>query len=466
MRLRLDRLSDAVRSRRTRSLILLAGSIPLWLFGLVSFGMIAMWAVEPTPTRDYGAAGFCAMFGGMIPCLGAAALLFARHRYDQGTRALQAIFTEAGSDGRVDRAALEARGWTRERADAVLLDALAHGLLSDAPSGNTPPGPIAAQALAPLPGPPPFAWPQPPPSPSPMPDPVAVTRDARPRVPAQGSVITGRVLKSTYLVEEPLGQGGMGAVWAARHLRTGRRYAVKTLLPTERFSRDAILRFEREARAASAIGHAGIVAVHDFDRTDDGLHYLVMDLLSGETLETRLGRSGRLAWSDARRVAIELGDALAAAHRAGILHRDLKPANVFLAQVAGLGERAVLVDFGLAKPMEESAAQRVTSTGAVVGTALYMSPEQARGAPLDARSDVYGLAAVVYEMVTGVPPFLGPNALAVMTMVMAEQPVPPSVLARGLPVAVDHALLRALAKRPEERPGDVASLVSVLASIT
>ncbi|AKF09072.1 serine/threonine-protein kinase [Sandaracinus amylolyticus] len=495
MYLRLDRLSDAVRSRRTRSLILLAASIPLWLFGLASFGMIAMWAVEPTPTPDWGAASFCATFGGAIPCLGAIALLFARHRYDRGTRALQALFTEAGSDGRVDRAALEARGWTRERADAVLLDALAHGLLRETASAT--PQPIGAQALAPVAGPPPFAWPQPPPSPSPVPassppyvspvapgavmspppapsplyelaDPVAMTRDARARAatasPAS-SALTGRVLKSTYLVEEPLGRGGMGAVFAARHLRTGRRYAVKTLLSTERFSREAILRFEREARAASAIGHSGIVGVHDFDRTDDGMHYLVMDLLSGETLETRLGRSGRLAWSDARRVAIELGDALAAAHRAGILHRDLKPANVFLAHVAGLGERAVLVDFGLAKPMEESAAQRVTSTGAVVGTALYMSPEQARGAPLDARSDVYGLAAVIYEMVTGVPPFLGPNALAVMTMVMAEQPVPPSMLARGLPAAVDHALLRALAKHPDQRPSDVASLVSMLAAI-
>ena len=271
---------------------------------------------------------------------------------------------------------------------------------------------------------------------------------------------------STYLVEEALGQGGMGAVWAARHLRTGRRVAIKTLLATERLSRESILRFEREARAASAIGHAGIVAVHDFDRTDDGLQYLVMDLLSGETLEARLGRIGRLEWPQARRIALEIAEALDAAHRAGILHRDLKPANVFLAQVAGLGERAVLVDFGLAKPIEESTAPRLTSTGAVVGTALYMSPEQARGdRPLDARSDLYSMAAVVYEMVAGVPPFLGSSALAVMTMVLSEQPVPPSFLAR-VPAGLDQALMPALAKQPEERPRDVASFARSLAAIS
>ncbi|MDQ3033567.1 MAG: hypothetical protein M3Y87_14200, partial [Myxococcota bacterium] len=126
MRLRLDRLSTAVRGRRTRALILLVASIPLWLFGLVSFGFVAMAAVEPVPF-DVGAAGFCALVGGVIPTGGAALLVWARHRYERGTRELQALFTEASRDGRIDRAALEARGWTRDRADAVLLDALAHG---------------------------------------------------------------------------------------------------------------------------------------------------------------------------------------------------------------------------------------------------------------------------------------------------------------------------------------------------
>lgn len=496
MRLRLDRLSTAVRGRRARALFLLVASIPLWLFGLVSLGFVGVAAADPRPF-DWGAAGFCATIGGLVPCVGAALLLFARHRYEKATRELQALFTEAAADGRVDRAALEGKGWSRERADTVLLDALAHGLLEDDAGMSLRPAPMPLghheqPAYAPWSAPPtasphappvapyPHTTPAPAISPlaqgdpsygsaAPQQDALAMTRAARPRSERPGapppSVLSGRVLKGTYLVEESLGQGGMGAVWAARHLRTGRRYAVKTLLSTERFSQESILRFEREARAASAIGHAGIVGVHDFDRTEDGVHFLVMDLLSGETLEARLGRAGRLSWGEARHFALETCEALDAAHRSGVLHRDLKPGNVFLAQIAGLGERAVLVDFGLAKPIEEGASQRVTSTGAVVGTALYMSPEQTRGERLDVRSDVYGLATVIYEMVTGVPPFLGPSALAVMTMVLAEQPVPPSMLARGIPAALDQTLLRALSKRAEERPPDVATMAAMLAAI-
>ena len=157
--------------------------------------------------------------------------------------------------------------------------------------------------------------------------------------------LTGVTIRQTWIVERCLATGGMGAVYAARHARTGRRYALKTLLPDEQLSKNAIARFEREARAASAIGHAGIAAVHEFDQTEDGLYYLVMDLLDGETLETRLARVGRLAWPEAKRIALEVGDALAAAHRAGILHRDLKPSNVFLRAMEGTPERAMLVDF-------------------------------------------------------------------------------------------------------------------------
>src|SRR5512140_1766215 len=130
-----------------------------------------------------------------------------------------------------------------------------------------------------------------------------------------------------------------------------------------------------------------------------------MDLLAGEALEHGLARGGRLPWAGAQGVVLELGAGLAAAHDHGLLHRDVKPANVFLARAGG-GERAVLLDFGLVKPVEDAAISRITVTGAAVGTPLYMSPEQARGEAVDARSDVYGLAAVLFEMVTGAPPFL------------------------------------------------------------
>jgi serine/threonine-protein kinase len=490
MRLRLDRLSEAVASRRNRSLGILFAAIVFVLFAAICLALAATAFVDDRGTVDARAALFCFLVSGVLPVTGAIALFIARARYDRATRELHALFTESTDEGRIDRAALEAKGWSRERADSVLLDALALGLLADDEGASLRPGPMfqvpptpPLPLPAPVPSVPPWAAAAapamqmvPPIAPGAIPTPRAAdaglvqTRAARPGSdrpvqPQIGSVLTGRVLKGTYMVEEELGKGGMGAVWAARHLRTGRRYAVKTLLSSERFSRDAILRFEREARSASAVGHSGIVAVHDFDRTEEGIHFLVMDLLTGETLENRLARSGRLGWSDARRIAIEMADALAAAHRAGILHRDLKPANVFLAQLAGIGERAVLVDFGLAKPIEESASQRVTTTGAVVGTALYMSPEQAKGEKLDVRSDVYGLGAVVYEMVAGVPPFLGPSAIAVMTMVLAEQPVAPSVLARGIPPELDALLLRTLSKTAPDRPQDVAELARLLAAI-
>jgi serine/threonine-protein kinase len=285
--------------------------------------------------------------------------------------------------------------------------------------------------------------------------------------PARSSAeqLVGHTLKQTWFVEGLLAAGGMGCVYTARHLRTGKRYAVKTLLPDERISIESLHRFEREAKAASSLGHVGIVQVHDFDLEGE-TRFLVMDLLEGETLEQRLARMGRLSWSDARRIALEVADALAAAHHAGVLHRDLKPSNVFLAQREGLGERAVLLDFGLAKPIREGASVWVTRTGAIVGTAHYMSPEQARGERhLDVRADVYGLGALLYEMIAGIPPFLGATPFAVLTSLLTEAPVPPSHLMQGVPPAVDALVLRALAKQPHERPNDVPSMMREITAI-
>jgi eukaryotic-like serine/threonine-protein kinase len=258
----------------------------------------------------------------------------------------------------------------------------------------------------------------------------------------------------------------MGAVYAARHLRTGRRYAVKTLLPDARLSPDAIKRFEREATAASALGHPGIIAVHDFNETAQGVHYMVMELHDGETLDQRLGRAGSLDWPEARRVALELASALAAAHDHGLLHRDLKPANIFLAKVPGGADRAVLLDFGLAKPLDETMISRITVTGAAVGTPMYMSPEQARGDATDVRSDVYGLAAVVYEMVTGAPPFLDRTLASVYARLLTESaPAASTVAPSGCPLGLDEVLARALAKAPADRFPDVKSLGAALGAI-
>ena len=285
-------------------------------------------------------------------------------------------------------------------------------------------------------------------------------------LPSDPTKWVGAVVGGTYAIERVLGSGGMGIVLGARHVRTGRRYALKTLLPDARMSEEALRRFEREATAASAIGHPNIIAVHDYNVTDSGVHYIVLDLLEDETLEGRLSRLGSLAWHDAQKIAMEIGSALGSAHERGLLHRDLKPQNVFLAREADGREHAVLLDFGLVKSMDEAVASRITVTGAVVGTPLYMSPEQARGESIDVRSDVYALGAVVFEMVTGAPPFIDRTLASVYARLLTTPPPNASSVAnKPLPPALDATLAKALAKSPTDRFPSVASFTSALAEI-
>jgi serine/threonine-protein kinase len=279
-----------------------------------------------------------------------------------------------------------------------------------------------------------------------------------------GRPVVGRVLGGTYEVERPLGSGGMGAVFVARHVRTGRRYAVKVLLQDRALSPENSRRFRREAKALSALGHAGIIAVHDYAEGPDGLAYIAMDLLEGEDLASRLRRAPPLAWPEIQRICEEVAAALGAAHAVGIMHRDLKPANIFLARQPGAPDRAVLLDFGLAKATDPAAQTQLTSTGEVLGTPLYMAPEQARGDDLDGRADLYSLAAVLYEMVTGTPPFSGPNVTAVLARLLTEAPPPAAPRARTpVPAAIDAVLQRALAKRPADRFPNAAELAGAVA---
>jgi len=270
----------------------------------------------------------------------------------------------------------------------------------------------------------------------------------------------GAVLGGTYAIERVIGAGGMGIVFAAHHVRTHRKYAVKTLLPDARTNEDALRRFEREATAASALGHPNIIAVHDYNTTDSGVHYIVLDLVDGESLEARLARVGKLAWPDAQKIALEIASALTAAHTGGLLHRDLKPQNIVLEKTG----RAILLDFGLVKPMDESAVSRITTTGSVVGTPLYMSPEQARGDSIDVRSEVYALGAVVFEMVTGAPPFIDRTLASVYARLLTTPAPAPSSMA-SCPQALDGVLARALAKSPADRFPDVAAFAAALAAI-
>jgi serine/threonine-protein kinase len=275
--------------------------------------------------------------------------------------------------------------------------------------------------------------------------------------------LVGRTLGGVYRVDKRLGAGGIGAVYAASQIRTKRRYAVKVLLPEMALRSSAVERFRREGEALAALGHAGIVQIHDFDTAEDGTQFLVMDLLEGEDLATRLERTGALEWGAALRILEETASALAAAHTLGIVHRDLKPANIFLARRQGSAERATILDFGLAKNIAAMEDVRLTATGAGLGTPLYMSPEQARGNDVDLRTDVYALGCVLYEMLTGSPPFEGPTLTAVIARILTD---PPPTLSentrRALPAGLDEVLRTALAKNPAQRYGSAQALVDAV----
>jgi serine/threonine-protein kinase len=272
-----------------------------------------------------------------------------------------------------------------------------------------------------------------------------------------------------YRLERLLGQGGMGAVWAARHVRTGRPYAVKVLLPEQGRDRTAIARFRREAEALAAVGHAHIVPIHDHDEGPNGEWFLAMDLLEGEDLAHRLARTGPMPWRSAIALLDPILGAIEAAHAVGLVHRDLKPSNVFLARQAGTAEeKPMLLDFGLARGegQAEVARAKVTATGTVLGTPAYMSPEQARGAPIDGRSDLWALAVILFEMIAGRAPFEGPTLTAILLAVVTAPRPRLDHLGHPVPEALEIVLDRAMAKEPEARFADVRAFRAALAQIT
>ncbi|HBP18419.1 MAG TPA: hypothetical protein DEA08_11630 [Planctomycetes bacterium] len=274
---------------------------------------------------------------------------------------------------------------------------------------------------------------------------------APPREPA------GRL--GPYRLLRKLGVGGMGAVYEAEHVESGVRGALKTIQPAllSDVDEEERLRFCREAELLARLDHPGVVAVHSAE-LGGPRPYLVMDLVSGESLAERL-RGGPLEIEEALRVVRELARALGHCHAQGILHRDLKPANVVL------DERGAprLVDFGLALALD---AARLTASGVVLGTPGSMAPEQATGSGrTDVRTDVYGLGALLFELLCGQPPFRGASLFQTLDQIVRQPPPHPSALRPGgLPAWLDRVVLRALAKEPEQRFPDVASLAAALAA--
>jgi len=228
-----------------------------------------------------------------------------------------------------------------------------------------------------------------------------------------------------YRLLQKIGEGGMGAVWLAEHTMLGRRAAIKLLHPMFNAQQDIVGRFFNEARAATAISDPGIVQIFDFGHHIDGTAYIAMEMLDGEPLDERLSRLGRLSIGDAMRIMRQVAGTLGVAHARGIIHRDLKPENVYLVhdpEVAG-GERAKVLDFGIAKLDQYSLRDKTTKTGSFMGTPYYMSPEQARGKNIDWRSDLWALGVIVFQCLTGKPPFESEALGDLMGMILYD-PIP------------------------------------------
>lgn len=237
---------------------------------------------------------------------------------------------------------------------------------------------------------------------------------------AQGDLL-GSIVAERYHILKKLGEGGMGTVYLAEHVKMGRKAALKVMNPGMNADPDAIARFNREAANASRLNHPNVCGIYDFGETSDGLIYLAMEFIEGESLTSLIEKNGYLAAPRAASIIHQAADALAVAHDYGIVHRDLKPDNIMIAKGRDGSDLVKVVDFGIAKA-SSSDAQKVTKTGLVVGTPEYMSPEQLAGDKLDGRSDIYSLGLVAFNCLTGLLPFPSNSAQEAMIMRLTDQP--------------------------------------------
>jgi serine/threonine-protein kinase len=271
----------------------------------------------------------------------------------------------------------------------------------------------------------------------------------------------GKCIQGRYRIEEQLGAGGVGTVYRAVHLALGRAVALKVLRKQHNERWVSRKRFEREAQALAQVAHPHIVAISDCGMDED-VPFLVMELLEGESLEARL-RRGPLAPALACSFGLELLEGLAFIHERGLVHRDIKPGNVFLERTVHGAERLKILDFGLAKLVVQSADAAVTRSGEVLGTPAYMSPEQVTGEVCDARTDVYAVGLLLFEMIAGRRPFQGSESEILRQQLVEPMPLLSEVLPRaGLNPGLDLVLQRATDKEKDQRFADAQSMASAL----
>ncbi|WP_375765681.1 serine/threonine protein kinase [Archangium gephyra] len=255
-----------------------------------------------------------------------------------------------------------------------------------------------------------------------------------------------------YVIQEQIGLGGMGIVYRGEQPVIGKQVAIKVLRPEVGDQALYVERLLAEARAVNAIRHRGIIDIFSFDKMPDGRQYFVMEYLEGTPLDTWLSRKGALSVQEAIRLADELLDALSAAHRAGVIHRDLKPSNIFLVRQPGGGSYVKVLDFGLAKHISSQASPQQTLHGLIIGTPEYMAPEQVRGDPVSARTDLYSFGIILFQLLTGQLPFQARVPAEYLVHHLEHTPPSPLELRPELPPELARLVLKLLEKAPEARP--------------
>lgn len=275
--------------------------------------------------------------------------------------------------------------------------------------------------------------------------------------------IIGTIIDEKYSIDEKIGEGGMGKVYKATHIHMDHMVAIKILHPHLSSDQTALERFRREARATAYIRHPNAVTVSDFGVTkDSGIAYLVMELLEGVELRERIKEKHHLDYEETFYIVQQTCGALHAAHLKGIIHRDLKPDNIWLFKGEDGLEHVKVLDFGIAKLKTSSEVSNLTQQGMIVGTPYYMSPEQCRGEELDARSDIYSMGVILYEMLTGQVPFQAPTPMGIVLKHANERPKPPREFRADLPPPIERVVLRALEKQKEDRQESAIQLAQEL----
>src|SRR5437899_5072636 len=265
-----------------------------------------------------------------------------------------------------------------------------------------------------------------------------------------------------------LGEGGMGQVYLAEHVKMGRKSAIKVLNPSMVYDPDAVARFNREAANASRISHPSVCAIYDFGETPEGMIYLAMEFIEGEPLTEVLEREGALPVPRAAAIVAQTAEALQAPHDLGIVHRDLKPDNIMVARTRDGADLIKVVDFGIAKAVGgDEAGQKVTKTGLVVGTPEFMSPEQLSGDKVDGRSDLYSLGLVLFRMLTGKLPFEATSVQETMIKRLTDEPITLAAARPDLafPPGLQEVLDAALTRSPADRYQSVAKFAADVAAV-